>query len=179
MRSVATHSSWHGWFKPASIPTCLSVRKEDGRKHIFESRILEKFPASNSWHAGSSGLAMRRNTPRGGEDIAFSDFLLPAWKDPQNTTGPFNYINTLKTPFTVDVGGYVVILGSDGSSQQVFSKAMPDWIQELKTHTHRNVKRGVKIDTAPTVSITEVEKVMTLFFCFETVVERCRRYCRK
>ena len=65
----------------------------------------------------------------GSEDIAFSDFIFPAWKILQNTAGPFNYINTLKTPFTVDVGGYVVILGSDGSSQQVFSKAMAGWLK--------------------------------------------------
>lgn len=77
-------------------------------------------------------------------DVALSDFILPAWKDTQNKTGPFNYIKSLNQPFFVDIGGYSVVLDSTGSPQQVFSKAIPDWIKGWKAKAYRSIKRSYK-----------------------------------
>lgn len=92
-----------------------------------------------------------------GIDIALSDFILPAWKDSQNKIGPFNYIRTLKEPFTVDVGGYLVILDSTGNGQQVFSKNIPDWVREYKFRTYRSNKRNVKVQEPEVKPIEEPE----------------------
>jgi len=42
------------------------------------------------------------------QKVGLSDWVLPAWSNPQNTTGPFNHLKTLKAPFTLDKGGYVI-----------------------------------------------------------------------
>jgi hypothetical protein len=76
-------------------------------------------------------------------DIALSDFILPAWKDNQNTKGPYNYINTLKTPLMVDLGGYVVIMDSNGNSQQVFSDKIPETVKAYKKKSYRANKRDL------------------------------------
>ena len=39
--------------------------------------------------------------------VTLSDWVLPAWTEPHNTTGPFNYLRTLKRPFTLDTGGSI------------------------------------------------------------------------
>lgn len=49
--------------------------------------------------------------------VGLSDWVLPAWSNPQNTAGPFNYLKTLKAPFTLDTGGYVIQLAGGTSGQ--------------------------------------------------------------
>jgi hypothetical protein len=44
----------------------------------------------------------------GGALVQMSDWVLPAWSDPQATKGPFNYLNTLTNPMSVDKGGYII-----------------------------------------------------------------------
>ena len=50
------------------------------------------------------------NTPAITQNIGLSDWILPAWSNPQNTRGPFNHLNTLKKPFTLDKGGYGITI---------------------------------------------------------------------
>jgi len=40
--------------------------------------------------------------------VHMSDWVLPAWSDPLATTGPFNRLNTLTNPMSVDKGGYLI-----------------------------------------------------------------------
>ena len=40
--------------------------------------------------------------------VGLSDYIFPAWNDPQSTKGPYNFLNTLSRPFQVAKGGYVV-----------------------------------------------------------------------
>lgn len=49
-------------------------------------------------------------TPAVTAQVTLSDWILPAWSDPQNTRGPFNYMGTLKRPFSLDKGGYGIKL---------------------------------------------------------------------
>jgi hypothetical protein len=53
--------------------------------------------------------ALLRRTVRNGpfyQKVGCSDWILPAWANPQETKGPYNHLNTLKAPFTLDKGGY-------------------------------------------------------------------------
>ena len=44
--------------------------------------------------------------PINNQKVAMSDYILPAWSN-ANANGPYNFINTLNSPFQVDNGGYV------------------------------------------------------------------------
>lgn len=48
--------------------------------------------------------------------VAYSDWILPKWMDPQATKGPFNHLNTLTAPFTMSPGGYLIVLTAAGVS---------------------------------------------------------------
>lgn len=69
-----------------------------------------------------------------GSNISMSDFIFPSWffpgaKSPDNM--PFNYMKTLKTPFTLDKGGYAIVRKA-GVISQIFGEAIPDWVKKIK-----------------------------------------------
>ena len=59
-------------------------------------------------------------TPAVYQNVGCSDWILPAWGNPQDTKGPFNQLNTLKAPFTIDRGGYGIQM-TVGSAGNVFA----------------------------------------------------------
>jgi hypothetical protein len=71
-----------------------------------------------------------------GKTVALSDFILPNWRD-TNDPGPYNYADTLQHAFTVDIGGYAVILDRKGNWKQVFSTAIPADVLRRKTRWRR------------------------------------------
>ncbi len=73
--------------------------------------------------------------------VGLSDFIYPAWADSQAKSKQLNYLNTLKNPFELSPGGYVVLLDSDGQTNQVFGAAVPNWVKKLKQDSRRNVQR--------------------------------------
>lgn len=46
--------------------------------------------------------------------VALSDYVYPAWFNPQSVSGPYNRAGTLKKPYQVDVNGYAIVF--DGNS---------------------------------------------------------------
>lgn len=60
--------------------------------------------------------------------VYLSDYILPAWNDPQSTTGPYNFLNTLKRPFHMAKGGYLVIM-YNGTISYVFGKSVTPYIE--------------------------------------------------
>lgn len=42
--------------------------------------------------------------------VGLSDYVLPSYFSPNTIVGPFNKLNTLKAPFTVDKSGYAIII---------------------------------------------------------------------
>jgi len=54
--------------------------------------------------------------------VGLSDYVLPNWSDPQATTRPFNFLNTLTAPFQLAHGGYVVLM-KGGSMSYVFGES--------------------------------------------------------
>jgi hypothetical protein len=59
------------------------------------------------------------------QKVGLSDWILPAWTDPNNTIGPYNYNNTLKAPFTIDAKGYG-IQKTNGIIKSVFGSGVTD-----------------------------------------------------
>lgn len=57
------------------------------------------------------------------DGVLVSDYVLRAWFDPQNAKGPFNKLGTLRAPFTVDAGGYVIGRNAPGSEASAFGEA--------------------------------------------------------
>lgn len=70
----------------------------------------------------------------GTTNVAVSNFVFPSWFNPEATialNAPFDYLNKLKAPFTMDAGGYMIVatLGNEGqvTAQHVFGEKMPQW----------------------------------------------------
>lgn len=79
----------------------------------------------------------------GGVNVSVSDFILPAWTNPYDTKGPFNYLRSLPGSFQMLSGGYMIVAtfsaegqatAESGSFQAkpIFGADMPQWRQDQK-----------------------------------------------
>lgn len=84
-----------------------------------------------------------------GINVSVSDFVFPAFFNPYASlalNAPFNYLNTLKAPFTMLAGGYSIQrTGGPGTEQQVFGEAMPQWRREMKAASFSRAAKRVRI----------------------------------
>jgi hypothetical protein len=71
------------------------------------------------------------------QSVRLSDWILPEWSDPQATKGPFNHNNTLKSPLTVDKGGYLIVM-SCGKVYNVMGSDISDY-----TKANMSTERGL------------------------------------
>jgi len=69
-----------------------------------------------------------------GQKVFVSDFILPAYFNVENITGPYDYCKALKAPFSLTSGGYYVVGTSVSNLHQVFGRTMPDWKRATKQH---------------------------------------------
>jgi hypothetical protein len=74
----------------------------------------------------------------GGTIVYLSDWVLPAWSDPQAAKGPFNHLNTLTNPMSVDKGGYI-ITQSNGTTNTVTGCKISSYT--LANMCNRSIKR--------------------------------------
>lgn len=65
-----------------------------------------------------------------GLDIYLSDFVTQAWKDPNNNVGPYDYLQILKTNFSLTSGGYAVIFSSN-NTKYVMGKNIPKYKEKM------------------------------------------------
>ena len=74
-----------------------------------------------------------------------SDFVLPAWFDPQAPSGPFDFMGLLKAPCEVRRTGYVIAMTS-GTVSDVWGEKYPQWRKATKlsdsSRTARRDKQG-------------------------------------
>lgn len=77
--------------------------------------------------------------------IYLSDFILPAWSNPQATKGPYNYLNTLVRPFQIAKGGYVVQMRNGTVSYVLGSVITPALQDEIKERNEGYIKCGCVI----------------------------------
>lgn len=73
--------------------------------------------------------------------VQLSDWVLPAWSDPQTSKGPFNHLNTLTNPMSVDKGGYI-ITQSNGATNTVTGCKISSF--SLANMCTRSIKRTKK-----------------------------------
>lgn len=71
-----------------------------------------------------AGIPIKQATPIY-TNVTLSDWVLPAWFDSQERAGPFNHMNTLRTPFTLDRGGYAIV-SSRGNITYTFGSSVSD-----------------------------------------------------
>lgn len=67
----------------------------------------------------------------GQTSVNVSDFVIPAWFDPQTKSPYTNILKTVTKPFAMAKGGYMVLWDKKGQ-RQVYGESMPQWRQELK-----------------------------------------------
>jgi hypothetical protein len=65
--------------------------------------------------------------------VTVSNYILPAWTDPEAHRGPFDRLSRLTAPFTTTPGGYQVVW-ANGVQAQKFGERMPAWRQDQKRH---------------------------------------------
>ena len=73
--------------------------------------------------------------------VQLSDWVLPAWSDPQATKGPYNHLNTLTNPMSVDKEGYI-ITQTNGITNTVTGCKISSYT--LATMCSRSIKRTKK-----------------------------------
>ena len=73
-----------------------------------------------------------------GKSIMVSNFVLPAWFDAQNTTGPFDKMGKLTAPFTMTPGGYIVTMAAGPTTEEGARQAGR---QQARAATGRSGKR--------------------------------------
>lgn len=61
--------------------------------------------------------------------IHMTDYIYPAWSNPQASKGPYNYLNTLVRPFQVAKGGYVVEM-KNGTVRYVLGSMITPYLQD-------------------------------------------------
>ena len=72
----------------------------------------------------------------GSVTVGLSDYVLPSWSDPQETKGPFNYLNTLTKPFQLARGGYVTLM-RNGRVVNVFGIDASDYTKVVYAASNR------------------------------------------
>lgn len=80
--------------------------------------------------------------------VSVSDFIFPAWTNifatlPENA--PFNYLKTLKEPFSMLEGGYMIVReGGPGTEKQIFGNTMPEYRKAIKQKSFARAFRRTK-----------------------------------
>ena len=82
----------------------------------------------------------------GSPRVSVSDFLLPAWFDPDALPGSHcDYLGLITTPFQVRTTGYTLTM-TEGTVNQVFGEEYPEWRKATKTfpiaRTARRLRQG-------------------------------------
>ena len=77
--------------------------------------------------------------------VALTDYVLPSWFSPDTVARPFNKLNTLSGPFTVDSGGYSIILViNDGYIDTVYGSIHTSGTASLISVSTSDIQNDVK-----------------------------------
>jgi hypothetical protein len=71
--------------------------------------------------------------------VTVSNFVTPAWFDPQNTHGPWDWMHKTKGPFQLAPGGYAIKNGN-----AIWGEKYPKWRQEQKVAEFSSILHGDK-----------------------------------
>jgi hypothetical protein len=126
---------------------------------VLSHEVLESMcdPACNRWCDAGSGTAYALEVADPVESdsydiavsstasVSVSNFVLPAWFDPDAATGaPVDYLKLLQVPFQIRPTGYVVSM-TDGTVNQTFGERYPEWRKATKlAGTARTARRLIE-----------------------------------
>lgn len=80
----------------------------------------------------------------GNVKVGLSDYVLPSWFSPDTTARPFNKANTITAPFTLDSGGYGIILViNDGYITDVYGSTHVSGTASLVSINSNDIKKDV------------------------------------
>jgi hypothetical protein len=144
-----------------TVPTVASVVAHE----IFETiadmnaNVWWMLPNNSTLYAGEVCDPVEGNLTivqvPNGPRVGLSDWILPAWADPKSKSGPYNHNNTLRAPFTLDRGGYVIAL-KNGRVNYVFGDKRSALMRKPENLCSRIFTRESKVkqsETTPTPAI--------------------------
>jgi hypothetical protein len=117
---------------------------------VLSHEVLEMFvdPNCNLWANNGAGSVYTLEVcdpveaptyPVGG--VSVSNFVTPAWFDPQAPAGSqFDKLGLLTEPFTILKGGYVVY-AHEGKEHQKFGDEFPQWRRDMKSGPAARTRR--------------------------------------
>lgn len=121
---------------------------------VLSHEVIEAYvdPTTALWAAADDGLLyayeacdpVESDSYVGMGDVTVSDFVTPAWFDPQGH-GRFDFLGRLSKPFTMTKGGYVVYM-QGGQESQRFGEHYPDWRLAMKGHPASRTARRAEQD---------------------------------
>jgi hypothetical protein len=117
--SVASVAS-HEVLETAADPRC-NLWADDGRGVAYALEVCD--PVESDAYAV---------VVRGHGRVTVSNFVTPAWFDPNAGTGDrFDWLGRVSSPFAMTEGGYVVVM-REGKVDQHYGERYPDWRKETK-----------------------------------------------
>jgi hypothetical protein len=112
-------------------------------------------PACNKWAAARAGRWYTYEacdaveaptyivTSVGADAVSVSNFVLPAWFDPQSPAGAkLDWLGLVTKPFGILPGGYAVYADASGEHQK-FGEEFPEWRRAMKSGPHARTQRRV------------------------------------
>jgi hypothetical protein len=119
---------------------------------VLSHEVLEWWydPACNDWSdRGRSSVAKELCDPVEQDcylidGVAVSNYILPAWFNPLDKVGPFDYLGKLAKPFSMTKGGYWIEM-VDGGVRQVFANAEVRRAHEITPNPARGSRTAIRV----------------------------------
>jgi hypothetical protein len=123
---------------------------------VLSHEVLEWWydPACNDWSdRGRSSVAKELCDPVEQDwylidGVAVSNYILPAWFNPLDKVGPFDYLGKLTKPFSMTKGGYWIEM-VDGGVRQVFANAEVRRAHQVTPNPARGARTAIRMQTEP------------------------------
>jgi hypothetical protein len=79
--------------------------------------------------------------------VAIADWVLPAWTQNTNKTGPYNHLDTLTAPFAVDPKGYILVY-KNAAVSYTYGAQVSTFIKSYSVNGGRYAARAASVKTA-------------------------------
>jgi hypothetical protein len=132
---------------------------------VVSHEIIESFvdPSADLWADDQMGMEEAYEaadpiesstftvTLPGDAVVTLSDWVTPAYFDPQSTAGPYDFLDQLAAPFSLAPGGYMITM-AEGAVTAVYGDHLPAWRRAQHEAAERDAREGG--DTARMASRT-------------------------
>jgi hypothetical protein len=130
--STLSHEVLELLVDPNTNQWCLAGQEQDGSAVFIAKEVCD--PVESQFY----------NVTIKGQKVNVSNFVTPAWFDPQAPSGAkMDILKQLSKPFTMAKGGYFVYWDKTGQQQQ-FGEHVPDWRKQQRSSEHARPTRRVR-----------------------------------